>query len=465
MENQAISLFELQEMVAGTIREQFPVGYWVVAEISELRQNRSGHCYLELIEKEEKGEKLRAKARATIWAYTYNMLKAYFESTTGQALQTGLKVMVNVSVEFHTLYGYSLNIRDIDPAYTLGDLARQKAEVISKLEEDGVLEMNKALYLPVAIQRVAVISSETAAGYGDFIEQLTGNPLGFRFHVKLFQAVMQGDGAEQSIINALDVVFRQEEKYDVVVLIRGGGSQADLSCFNQYWLAFHLAQFSLPVLTGIGHERDDTVADLVAHTKLKTPTAVAEFIIDHNMQLDETLDEAYYRLLDLARDKINILEERIEQYASLLQAGIKYRLSREHERLAIGQENLYHRARAGIVAKTHDLKTYQGKLVASSRYYILSREKGLPYYQSQLQFAARQFVKAQDEKLKNMEKATTWLSPENVLKRGYSLTTRNGKIITSNEEVSAGDRIETRLARGKIHSRVEDGPGNGKKSG
>ncbi len=461
MENQAISLYELQEMVAGTIREQFPMGYWVVAEISELRQNRSGHCYLELVEKEGEGEKLRAKARATIWAYTYNMLRAYFESTTGQALQSGLKVMVNVSVEFHALYGYSLNIRDIDPAYTLGDLARQKAEVINRLEEDGVLEMNKALSLPPAIQRIAVISSETAAGYGDFMEQLTNNPLGFRFHVKLFQAVVQGDGAEQSIINALDVVFRQEERYDVVVLIRGGGSRADLSCFNQYWLAFHLAQFSLPVLTGIGHERDDTVADLVAHTKLKTPTAVAEFIIDNNMQLDDSLDESYFRLLDLAREKINIHEERLGQYTTNLQSKVKYLISKNHEQLAIYQEKLYHRAKAGIVAKKHDLKTCQDKLIANSRYYILSREKGVPYYQNQLKSAVRQFLKSHAEKIKNSEKALAWLSPDNVLKRGYSLTTRNGKIIQSREEVCTGDVIETRLARGKIHSRVEDKNGNG----
>jgi exodeoxyribonuclease VII large subunit len=274
-ETKAISLIELQTQVKTGIRTMFPGIYWIIAEISEMNTNQSGHCYLELIEKSTESEQIIAKAKATIWAFTFRMLKPYFESVTGQRFSTGIKVMLSVSIEFHELYGFSLNVKDIEPNYTVGDLTRKKQEIIKQLQDEGVFHLNKELEFPIVPQRIAVISSETAAGYGDFVHQLKTNRYGFKYYIKLFKAYMQGEEAEKSIINALDQIFESLEKFDIIVIIRGGGSQADLNCFNSYWLAYHITQFPLPVLTGIGHERDQTIADLVAFNNLKTPTAVA----------------------------------------------------------------------------------------------------------------------------------------------------------------------------------------------
>jgi exodeoxyribonuclease VII large subunit len=273
--NGMMKLSELNGMVRQVLTEAFPTKLWVVAEISELKTQRSGHCYLVLIEKDTFTDKVVAQARATIWSYIYRILKPYFETTTGQVLIEGLKVLVQVTVEFHELYGYSLNIQDIDPTYTLGDLARRKTDIINKLTREGVIDMNKGLDFPLVPQRIAVISSETAAGYQDFTNHLNTNQGGYVFYTKLFSALMQGPQTEVSVIRALERIYEYEDLFDVVVIIRGGGSQFDLSCFDNYNIAFHVAQFPLPVITGIGHEKDNSVVDLVAHTRLKTPTAVA----------------------------------------------------------------------------------------------------------------------------------------------------------------------------------------------
>ncbi|MGM0505145.1 MAG: exodeoxyribonuclease VII large subunit, partial [Bacteroidota bacterium] len=268
-----ISLLELNQSIREKIKFNFPESIWVVAEISELKINRNGHCYLELIEKEAISENIIAKSRATIWAFTFRMLKPYFESVTGHELISGLKILVQVTVEFHELYGFSLNITDIDPNYTLGDLAQKKAETLRKLEEDGIINMNRELEFPIVPQKIAVISSETAAGYQDFMHQLTHNKYGYTYYIKLFPAIMQGLKAEESIIDTLERIFQHDHFFDIVVIIRGGGSQADLNCFNNYLLAANVAQFPIPVLTGIGHDKDESIVDLVACQKLKTPTA------------------------------------------------------------------------------------------------------------------------------------------------------------------------------------------------
>ncbi len=279
MENNPLSLCELLGSVKMTLKNHLTPSFWVIAEISELKVNYSGHCYLELIEKDSGGESIKAKVRATIWSSAYRMIQAYFESATRSKLAAGMKVMVKASVEFHELYGLSLNITDIEPSYTVGEMALKKQEIINRLIAEGVFGMNKSLSLPDLPRRIAVVSSKTAAGFGDFMDQLLKNDFGYKFYVKLFPAAMQGAEAEQSIIAALDAVFEAESQFDLVVIIRGGGSQSDLNCFNSYWLACHICQFPLPILTGIGHEQDETIADLVANTRLKTPTAVAEFLI------------------------------------------------------------------------------------------------------------------------------------------------------------------------------------------
>ncbi|MBQ8443183.1 MAG: exodeoxyribonuclease VII large subunit, partial [Bacteroides sp.] len=279
MEEQALSLYELNGLVKRSIRNSMPETYWLQAELSDVRSNYSGHCYLEFIQKDASGNNLIAKARGTIWSNIYKMLKPYFEQETGQAFASGIKVLVRVSVDFHELYGYSLTVLDIDPTYTVGDMERKRREILRQLEEEGVIDLNKELEMPLLPQRVAVISSATAAGYGDFCNQLANNPRGYGFHTQLFPAIMQGDRVEESVIAALNAIYAQLDCWDVVVIIRGGGATSDLSGFDTYELAANCAQFPLPIITGIGHERDDTVIDLVAHTRVKTPTAAAAFLI------------------------------------------------------------------------------------------------------------------------------------------------------------------------------------------
>jgi exodeoxyribonuclease VII large subunit len=309
-----MSLYELNQEVRKILKDNLSEYYWVIGEISEIKMNNTGHCYLELVEKDEPTDNLRARARAIIWATTFRILKPYFETTTGMTLAKGIKVLVKVIVEFHELYGYSLIVTDIEPSYTIGELARTKQETINRLIEEGVIDMNKSLPFPVLPRKIAVISSETAAGYGDFYDQLLNNQYKYKFYVKLFPALMQGEEAEKSIIEALDNIYRYEDFFDVIVLIRGGGSQADLSCFNNYWLAYNITQFPSPVLTGIGHEQDESVVDIVAHTHLKTPTAVAEYLIslfqdaeNHIIELQNTITDRCLENIVREKDKINVL--------------------------------------------------------------------------------------------------------------------------------------------------------------
>ena len=275
----ALSLFELNSMVHAVLQHTLPDTYWLAAEVGEMRVASNGHCYLEFVQKDEVGGTLLAKARGHIWRQGYVNISAKFRRATGQDLRAGLKVLAEVEVSFHELYGYSLHVVDIDPTYTLGDLAAQRQAIIRQLEADGVINLNKEIPLPRLIRRVAVISSATAAGYGDFCRQLEQS--GYGFELQLFPAVMQGDGVEQSVIAALDRIAAEPGRWDVAVIIRGGGSSLDLHGFDTYLLAANVAQFPLPVLSGIGHERDDTLVDLVAHTRLKTPTAVAAFLVQH----------------------------------------------------------------------------------------------------------------------------------------------------------------------------------------
>ena len=299
--DQALSLVELNQRIHMTLEQAFPDTYWVRAEMSDVRENSaSGHCYLEFIEKDPRSGQLLAKVRGAIWAKTFRLLKPYFEMETGQRFVSGLKVLVRVTVDFHELYGLSLTVVDIDPAYTLGDMARKRLEIIRQLQEEGVFGLNKELPLPLLPQRVALISSPTAAGYEDFMNQLMHNRAGYPFYVKLFPALMQGERTEGSVIAALDRIYAHQELFDVVALLRGGGATSDLNSFDSYLLAANCAQFPLPILTGIGHERDDTVVDLVAHTRLKTPTAVAEFLIARMDQAAKTLEDLQQAVIQSA---------------------------------------------------------------------------------------------------------------------------------------------------------------------
>lgn len=451
----SITLSALNRQIRDATQQAFPAPVWVVAEILELHINRSGHCYIELIEKSETDNKIIAKSRATVWAFKFRILRPYFESTTGSQLQAGIKVLLRAEVSFHELYGLSLNVTDIDPGYTMGDLARKKKEVLDKLEAAGVMHMNRDIPLAEVPQDIAVISSETAAGFGDFMDSLVNNSYGFGFRVTVFPAIVQGDAAEKSIIRALEQVYTMEAAFDAVVLIRGGGSQADLECFNGYDLAMNIAQFPLPVLTGIGHERDETIADLVANRSLKTPTAVAEFLVD--------------RLVDFS-DKLSRLQERFSQ-------SIQWIINQERSSLRQSASDLHHLANHYMTREKHLLSDFR-KSTESSVKTILNRERAslsdhlnrmkylrrslFEYRRRDLQQLAERKTRVIAEKLatgkehlKGFERSLELLRPEKVLARGYSITYAGGKVVKSVAHLSNGTTIETRLLDGTIESEIK----------
>ena len=411
MEQQALSLYELNGLVKRSIRSCLPDTYWVQAELSDVRSNYSGHCYLEFIQKDASGNNLIAKARGTIWSNIYKMLKPYFEQETGQAFTSGIKVLVQVSVEFHELYGYSLTVLDIDPTYTVGDMERKRREILRQLEEEGVIDLNKELEMPILPQRIAVISSATAAGYGDFCNQLVNNPRGYGFCTELFPAIMQGERVEESILSALDAINNRLEEFDVVVIIRGGGATSDLSGFDTYLLAASCAQFPLPIITGIGHERDDTVIDKVAHTRVKTPTAAAEFLITKMDKCADVLDEMSFRLMQ----------------------GVRNRLLWEHRRI----ENLAQRIPSTVY-----------KRIADAKYDLLSAQRDL-------QMASRQFLSAKKHRLELLQQCLNDALPEKQLARGYSITLKNGKAVKDASLLKEGEKLITMLHRGRIESEVK----------
>lgn len=430
-EHTSLSLVELNMLVRRSVRACLPDEYWVQAELSDVRSNYSGHCYLEFVQKDSKSNALVAKARGIIWNNVYSRLKPFFERETGQLFVSGIKVLVKVTVDFHELYGYSLTVVDIDPTYTLGDMARRRKEIISRLESEGILTLNKELELPVLVQRIAVISSATAAGYGDFCNQLEHNPYGFVFYPHLFQTVMQGDKVELSIIAALEKIYQTQEKWDVVVIIRGGGATSDLSGFDTYNLAAHCAQFPLPVLTGIGHERDDTVLDVVSHTRVKTPTAAAEFLINHLRGTAEALDGYASFINQTIPDILQREKERLERCVSRIPSQVEIRLQREVFR----QERLFKRMELA----------WQSRLMREEHRLDLS-----------LRIAGALQTRLQREKhrLELFEQRVNAASPDVLLKRGYSITLNNGKAVTDASLLKDGDEIVTRLAKGEIRSKV-----------
>lgn len=432
MEKAVLSLFELNQLVRRSVRTCLPDEYWVQVELSDVRANYSGHCYLECVQKDPKSNSLIAKARGIIWSNVFSQLKPYFEQETGQAFVSGIKVLVKVTVDFHELYGYSLTIVDIDPAYTLGDMARRRREILLRLQEEGVLSLNKELELPVLAQRIAVISSATAAGYGDFCNQLENNAFGFAFYPRLFPAIMQGERVEASVIAALDRIYAESEKWDVVVIIRGGGATSDLSGFDTYDLAASCAQFPLPIITGIGHERDDTVIDLVAHTRVKTPTAAAEFLVNHLRHTAEQLENYAYYIRQEVPARLNREKERLERCITRIPARVQMRLQREDfrcERLAKRME----------MAWQSRLAREQYRLELSSR----------------LSVALQARLLKEKHRLDLLEKSVEAASPDLLLKRGYSITLKDGKAVTDASLLKPGDRVVTRVAKGQFSSEVQ----------
>lgn len=455
-EPRTLSLYELNALVRQSLSACLPDTYWVQAELSDVRSHYSGHCYLEFVQKEPRGNQLIAKARGTIWSNVYRVLKPYFEEATGQAFVAGIKVLVQVSVSFHELYGYSLTVHDIDPTYTLGDMARRRREILQQLEEEGVLTLNKELALPVLAQRIAVISSATAAGYGDFCHQLEQNPYGLVFYPKLFPAVMQGERVEASLIAALDTIYAQRDRWDVVVIIRGGGATSDLSGFDTYALAANCAQFPLPILTGIGHERDDTVIDCVAHTRVKTPTAAAEFLVNHLHTAAEALETCATTLLQSVTLRMEREKARLSTWVEQIPLRVRMRLKEEHYR----RERLVRQLDAVLQARQtrerYRLQRCTDRLRTQPSQRLLHEQHRLQTLFDSLQRKVQVGQQREDYRLRLLEQQVKAASPEHLLQRGYSITLKNGRAVTDASLLQPGDELITRLAQGEIRSVVTE---------
>lgn len=361
---QTYSLKELCEWIQDLVESDLPDRYWVRAEIASMSVR--GHCYMELIEKADNGI-LAAKVRATCWSNMYGLLSAYFTQETGESLHVGLQVLLEVSVEFHSVYGLSLNVWNIDPTYTIGDLAKQRQATINKLQLDGVMELQQALELPSLVRRIAVVSSSEAAGYGDFCDQLKNNRFGFDFQVQLYPAVMQGDTASRSIVNALSAIADQEEEWDVVVIIRGGGASTDLSCFDDYELANHCAQFPLPIVAGVGHTRDVSVVDMVVYSSVKTPTAAAEWLIDRVAVQVERVGGMQLRLQKAVQGKIARERNRVLVMEQRMINAVRRMVVREEGKLNLWRKTIDLHSPEHIFKMGYSLTTANGKIVRSSK--------------------------------------------------------------------------------------------------
>lgn len=364
MLNTPTTLSELCELITEVLEDSLEATYWVRAEIASLSVR--GHCYMELVEKAD-NHQIAAKVRATCWQHTYNLLSPYFEAETGQTLAVGMQVLLEVEVSFHAVYGMSLNIVGIDPSYTLGDLARQRQQTIQRLQEDGVMDMQRALPLPSLIRRIAVISSADAAGYGDFLHQLTNNSQHYRFHIQLFPALMQGEQSPASIIQALHAIAEDIDAYDIVAIVRGGGASTDLRNFDDYNLASHCAQFPLPIIAGIGHTRDISIVDMVAHTSVKTPTAVAEWFIQHMDIQADRIGQLHLRLQRTVNQAVQRHQNHLHHLLQSLHFATQQRLHRQRTQLQLWEKTIALHSPERIYRMGYSLTTVNGKIVRSIR--------------------------------------------------------------------------------------------------
>jgi exodeoxyribonuclease VII large subunit len=494
-----LTLYQLNQKIRQTLERGLPEKYWVVAEVSSFSRHTNGHCYMELTDKDAVTGS-PAQAKGTLWSKRAQSILPPFEAATGQRIHKGMKVLLQVSVRFHEQYGLALDVCDIDPNYTLGDIARRKQETLARLQKEGLLERNKTLTLARVPQRIAVISSATAAGYGDFIHQLENNPQGYSYKYTLFKAVVQGQDAPLSICAALQAITLQWRNFDAVVLIRGGGSQNDLNCFDEYEVAAAIGRMPLPVLTGIGHERDETIADLVAHTRLKTPTAVASFLLDRSSQLETDLETTHNSILALAnraiRGRIEDLDratQAIHKTTAALLRQRKLKLAQAEGAIAATPRVYLARNNAsiaalqkGIVAGTQkQLKSQESaldltgqKLEGKSNIMLRKADQALDHHihcistganeqltrrnmsfarlTGKLKFAVKDWVHSAEHRLAMSDTKVKMLSPERQLRRGFSLTYIDGKLLRSVEQLKEGVQLSTQLVDGKIASTVNE---------
>lgn len=408
----ALTLYELNHLVSRVVAQSMAEGYWVQAELSEANE-RGGHCYMELVEKAEGMSTPVARASAKCWRTRWSVLGPAFEHATGQRMHAGMKVLLLVHAQFHEAYGFSWIVDDIDPTYTLGDMERQRQDIVRQLKAEGVYDLQKQLRLPLFCQRVAVVSAATAAGYGDFCKQLAANGYGLQFHTELFEATMQGERVEATVIDALNRINRRADEFDVVVIIRGGGGKADLSGFDTLLLAENVANFPLPIVTGIGHDRDESVIDMVSFVRVKTPTAAATLLVDH----------------------LAAVYERVEDWRRRIVAGVERRMEREAERLA-------HVTR---------------RMPAAFGMVRARREAAVDRLWTRLAGAVRSGMAAQRHRVEMAQARMEALDPQRVLQRGYSITLHDGRAVRDADELRPGDVIVTRVAKGKVESVVARG--------
>ena len=427
-----VTLFELNNLVREVISSTLSEEYWVEAELSEVHEVR-GHCYMELIQKELFSNTPVAKASAKCWKNKWSLLREKFEKVTREGLKPGMKVLLKVYADFHEAYGFAWIVTDINPEFTMGDMARKRQEIIDTLKREGVFELQKELVLPQFAQRIAVISSENAAGYGDFCHQLADNPQQLKFYTRLFPAVMQGEGVEESVIGALNSINENIEKFDAVVIIRGGGATSDLSGFDTLRLAENVANFPIPIITGIGHDRDESIVDMVAHTKVKTPTAAAALLIDHlNLVLERLLD-AQAELIAAVRHRSELEQARLVRMSEKIPMLFSLVKTRQEQRIE--------RHLANITASLNDK---------------LSREHHrLSLIESQLGPILLQQMTKENYRLQLLQQRLEALNPQRLLQHGYSITLCKGKVVRDVRQLKAGDEIETKLANGKITSIIQ----------
>ena len=427
-----LTLFELNSLVRQVIEGTLSQEYWVEAEVSECRENK-GHCYLELIQKDERSATPIARASARCWASKWNVIRPYFERTTGQRLHAGMKVLLKVYAQFHEAYGFAWIVTDIDPNYTLGGMARKRQEIIRQLKEEGIFDMQKELYLPLFCQRIAVISSQTAAGYGDFVNQLASNDFHLQFTTRLFPAVMQGDQIEASVIKALNAIYQQVDDFDCVVIIRGGGAVADMSGFDTLALAENVAQFPLPIITGIGHDRDECVLDMVSFLRVKTPTAAAAFLISHLKEVLDAVNDAQDRITGHAQQKLSVLKAQLSAMAEVLPRVFSTIRTRQEARL----DSLYSR------------------FVNHAQQRNLNFRLSIDSLATRLPILLEHRMMKEKHQLQLLEEKAKSLDPALLLRRGYSMTMKDGRIVRDATQLQAGDEIETRLEKGTITSIVK----------
>lgn len=425
-----LSLFQLNSTIKKTLENNLDATHWVVAEIGEMRLNQKGHCYMELIEKE--GNFVSAKMKANIWSYTFRNLSGWFEAITKSPLQPGMKILFNVSIQFHEVYGISLNVKDIDPNFTLGERARKKQEVVQQLIEEGIFEMNKSLDLPLVPQKIAIISSESSAGYGDFMSHIKSNPRCLTFETSIFPALMQGDTAAASVIASLLKINKHIDQFDLVVIIRGGGAQSDLDCFDEFELASFVAQFPIPIITGIGHERDETIIDMVSHTKMKTPTDVADFLISGLENIDDILSESIFRMNQAGCKLLSDSKNELNKITAQMKLRIIQNLQTARTVVDRKSDEFKYKIQESIRLSEQRLRNAQNKL----------SEKSLIYFDKNKQT------------LSNFEKEFELLEPNSILKRGYSISRINGKLI-KDLKIKAHDEIVTEYFDGEVKSVVK----------